>query len=391
MTISSTSLLRVLLASAVLLAGCTVAPVRDDTRTTQFLHDEAFPASANVALESEADVFELDEDARRWMDANVRSVGDMKYRQRLLVDAIFDQTALDITYDSTANTTASETFRRKSANCLSLTILAHAMSEYAGFEARFQEVTGTEFWERRDQLSIGFGHVNLRIEDWFEDDKVMVLISSDVEVDFQRPAGAPRLPAHAIPQSRVLAMFYNNKGVDALLKGDPNRAYAYLRAALQSDPQLDMALANLGLLYGRHGRMDWAELNFREAMRINPRNTAAAKNLADILRGTGRVEEAGDVLARVQSLQQDNPFYFFVQGESAYDAGDWENAIRSYRKSIALDPDVSHFYLGLAKTYYRMGDMENAGIWLQRAERHAADLQDRERYRSKLDALASMQ
>lgn len=383
--------IRVLLFAAALLAGCSATPARNGADMAWLLHDDAFPASQALVVESAPEIFLLDEEARRWLDANVNVASNIDQRRRLLVDAIFDQTALNITYAATANTTAAETFRRKSANCLSLTILAHAMSEYAGFEAHFQEVTGLEYWERRADVRVASGHVNLRITDAVDKRMTMVLARADLEVDFQRPAGAPRLPTRIIPQSRVLAMFYNNKGVDALLGNDPDRAYAYLRAALLSDPQLDMALTNLGLLYGRHGMAEWAEPAFREALRINPRNAAAAEDLATILRNSGRRDEADDMLARVQSLQQDNPYYFFVQGESAYAAGDWQHAIRAYQKSIALDPDVDRFYLGLAKTYLGMGDSRNAEIWLHRAKRHASDPQDRERYRNKLDALARMQ
>lgn len=380
---------RALLLTVFLLPGCSGNPAREAPDASALLHDDAFPGSSAFHVETAAEIFALNADARDWMDTHINSIRDMDRRRDALIDAIFDKTALDITYENAANTVASDTFRRQSANCLSLTILTYAMAEYAGFDAKFQEVDTHEYWERRGGYNLNSGHVNLRIGSPVPGISTMTLSKTEIEVDFQRPRG-PRPPTRVIAQNRVLAMFYNNKAVDALLKNNDDAAYAYLKAALSQDPEFDMAMTNLGLLYGRNNHPQWAETGFRHALRTNRSNAVAGMNLAALLDMTGRHEEAASITERLDRRLQDNPYYAYVKGQAAYDAGNLHDALRFFRKSVALNPRVDQFHFGLARTYYRLGDRDQAETSLRHAEQYARDDGSRKRYHGKLEAMSGL-
>ena len=53
-------------------------------------------------------------------------------------------------------------------------------------------------------------------------------------------------------ENKVIAMFYNNKGADAIVANSYTRAYSYFRAAATIAPELAQSWVNLGVLY----RMD---------------------------------------------------------------------------------------------------------------------------------------
>src|SRR5690606_28353799 len=204
------------------------------------------------------------------------------------------------------------------------------------------------------------------------------------------PGSSRRFRSHPIPESAVLAMFYNNKGVDALMASDHDRAYTYLRAALQADPSLGMVLGNLAFLYDAIGHADWAERNYREAMARNPDDTVSAEGLELVLKKTGRDKEAEKIFAKLALQRENNPYFHYVQGEQAYEAGKWQQAIRHFNRAIRLRPDIDRPYFGLAKTWLKLGDRERAESFLRRAERNADREETRKRYRDKISMLSGI-
>ena len=91
---------------------------------------------------------------------------------------------------------------------------------------KFHEVLLYFLWVRRDGASLMNRHINLKV---FEkpNNMVVVVTRHDYEIDFNVLERNRRFPKQTISRERVLSMYYNNKGVDALIDKDYNRAYAY--------------------------------------------------------------------------------------------------------------------------------------------------------------------
>ena len=63
-----------------------------------------------------------------------------------------------------------------------------------------------------------------------------------------------------------MALFYNNLAADALIKQDFPRAYQYLKAAADADPNLEDVWVNLGVLYRFSEHHDLSEKAYRHAL-----------------------------------------------------------------------------------------------------------------------------
>lgn len=382
------SLLLILLVLPV--AACSTTREISSADLEPVFNDAAFPGADEVSIESSDDVFALGTEARAYLDTNIASIRDFHDRGKALLDELFHQAELNLSYRSNANSTADETFHNRSANCLSLSILAYAMAEHVGLDARFQEVDIPAFWERRDNYSLMNRHVNILLRPKETIDTMLVLRRVEFEVDFQPLPGFRHPPTRTITRQRALAMFYNNKAVDALLAKDHDHAYAYLKAALKQDPTLDMALSNLALLYRNEGHDEFARRSYEQALASSPGNGIAAEGLAAILRENGEEDEAAAMLYRVKQARRDNPWFQYIRGEEAYDDHEWLKAIGFYREALALKDNVDTFHFGLARAYLQLGKRDLAEMHLRKAKRFAGYDDLKQKYQSKLIALSSL-
>lgn len=380
----------VVMVLSVLLAGCASAPEPVAINPYPALHDELFPSFEAFPVESEEEVFALGDDAKVFVKrATTITSGNTHHKSvKSLISSIFDHSEMGLLYRNNANSTADSTFFNRSANCLSLSIMTYAMAKHAGFKTQFYEVDIPEYWTRRDGFSFLNGHINLRIS-IPDDPSVTSLGPTSADVDFDPQMMRKHFPRLPVSKKLVLAMFYNNKGAEALVSNRYTRAYSYIRAAALLAPELQQSWVNLGVLYRMVEAFDYAEQSYQYALTLNDDNLTAWENLSILYRHKGEKARAEEIQSMVASRRQSNPFYHFILGEQALDEGKLEDALTYYQRALKLDRTRHEVLFGLSKVYWELGDISKAESYLQRAARVAPNEQDELRYMSKLSTLAS--
>ncbi|MFT5311760.1 MAG: Flp pilus assembly protein TadD, partial [Paraglaciecola sp.] len=295
----------------------------------------------------------------------------------------------NLLYKGSANTTASQTFHNRAANCLSMSIMTYALATEAGYGVRFQDIDIPEYWTRRQGYSLLNGHVNLQVLPK-PDINTLYLQTRGYQVDFDPQASKAYFPKKFISKQLVLAMFYNNKGADALLNEDYNRAYAYFRQALILAPEFASPWVNLGFLYRLEGFYAQAEDAYQHALIVKPQSLTAWENLAFLYAFTQRQQEADAILAKVERKRMNNPYYHLNQGEQEFEHENYTEALRHYRKALSLDKSKHEIYFGLAKTYYYLGDVARSQHFLKQAKRKSFSQQQQDKYQGKLDFLSKL-
>jgi len=355
------------------------------------LYDGLYPDYAQIELETEDEIFALDDRVKSFLKAKLSRNDSARDKVHTLVSSIFDHSDLHLLYENSANTIAVDTFQNKAANCLSLSILTYAMAEYAGLDVTFQEVFIPEFWTMRNGFSLRNGHINLVI---YPQEKVHREVvygpKKGVEVDFDRTIRKKKLPKKQIGKKRVVAMFYNNKGADALVNGDMVRAYAYFRQAVLLEPNFGAAWVNLGIIYRRGGYLPLAEQSYQQALVINDDDTTAMENLAYVYELSERGVKAQQIRNILKRKRLSNPNYHFILGEQAYFRDDWHQAIGHYRAAIRLDKRKHEFYFAVSKAYYQLGDINRSQDYLKRAKKIAKEDSIEARYQGKLNMLSRL-
>lgn len=129
--------------------------------------------------------------------------------------------------------------------------------------------------------------------------------------------------------------------------------------ALELDPDLAEAHASLGLVLWVY---DWkrqrAEQELRRAIELSPGYATAHQWLAEILAEDGMAEEADREIRLAEKLDPLSLVISADRGLLPYYRRDYQQAIRRYRATLAMDPAFLQARLGLGLAYLHGGEQE---------------------------------
>jgi hypothetical protein len=169
-----------------LLFGChNTSPIFSNLSTpTQSLYLDAAFNNVSYVLESEDEVFRLNDDILAMLRSKTNHKQTAYQKSQIILKHLFQEEAISISYDSNANFTAIETYQSQSANCMSLTILAYSLAVAANLEVKVQAVQVPEYWTYDKNFSVLTGHVNLIIKSQPRLYKRVVWGDKDTIIDF---------------------------------------------------------------------------------------------------------------------------------------------------------------------------------------------------------------
>lgn len=326
---------------------------------------------------ADEDVLRLDGDMRAFLEQFVDADASNYVKLDQLVRALISDGTFGLVYED-RTWSAVETFRRRAGNCLSFTNLFVALAREIGLTVSYQEVDIPPDWTERNGTFTLNRHVNVQIELGAIGEHVV-----DFNIDDFRTSYDRRL----ISDERALAHFFNNKGVEALQRGDKGSAFANLRHALVRDPEFAPAWSNLGALYRRQRLWSRAEASYLQALKVNRNEYVAISNLASLYAERGDTGSAARFERRAAMHRARNPYYRFGLARDAFRAGDYDAAIDHLRFAVRRKPDEDSFPFLLGLSYLQAGDTRRARQWLDKAEALAQTDALKRNYRSKIDLL----
>ncbi len=348
------------------------------------------PHSVDFSI-PDVDILKLSDDMRAVLDKAVLSIGTPQGRLEMLLQLLISDVRYDPSDDTYGAKTAIESFEARSANSLSFASLFIAMARYAGLSVKFEEIPVSPTQTKSGNLIFGTRDIGVLIIIYPQPDR-----KSSVKISFTGGATETRVErfvfvpsaldskspdanpfsGHPVPDRRAFAQYYNSIGVKYLAAGDGQRAFRYFVKAVKTDPSLSLAWSNLGVSYLRNHQTVAAEKAYLQALSINPGMDDASAitimgNLGRLYRNAGMYKEAAFFENALAKIKENNPFYQFSLGKSAYANGRYEESILHFKKAIRKKEDEPMFYYAMALTCLKTGDVKTAEDSLQRAESYA--------------------
>jgi tetratricopeptide (TPR) repeat protein len=370
-----------LLLLCAVLAAC-AGPHGLAQRPDAFFDDSLFAAPAERV--SADDVFALSEPMQRYLqhpqvEAQLRRKGSV----RGLLDALYKSGELRLDYDASTTRSAAQAFEARAGNCLSLVIMTAAFARELGLQVRYQSAYLEETVSRSRDLLLRSGHVNVTLGRRFADPGRHYYDA--MTVDFLPPEELKGLRTREIAEETVLAMYMNNRAVEALVAGRLDDAYAWVRESVRQDRHFLGSMNTLGVVYLRRGALAQATTVFGHVLERDADNRTALANLSTAYARQGRIEESMALQRRLARLESDPPFHYFNLGLAAMKQKDFGAAQAMFSRELARDDEYHefHYWLGLAN--FELGNVEQARRNLARALEASTTHRERELYSAKLD------
>ncbi len=317
------------------------------------------------------------------MESLVQKLARSDDPQQALVAYLFSQGRLE--YDGRQTLNAAETFAAGAGNCMSLVLMTASLAQALDLQVQYQLVEAPPVWDRQGGLYLINGHVNLRLSPRRQSDQFRVASMSST-IDFLPGNQLRGYDIRVLSQSELLARYYNNRAAEAMVAGEPDKAYGMLKQAHAQDPDYAALWNTLGVLYRRQGLEQEAEQVYRYAAELPEAELDALHNLAILLASQGRLLEWQAVHARLELKRIRNPYYYFDMGEQALQAGRFDEAVRMFQRALALAEYRHEFHFGLSRAYFRNGQRRLGERHLKEAQKLAPS-DEKKRYQQKLIAL----
>ena len=375
----------VLLLSSLLVA-CAAAPPMPPSAS--LFHDELFaPASVPIAPD---EALAMSPTMRRYMSDKILARPRGEDRKQQLVDALYRKDELLLEYDAAVTRTAAQAFEARTGNCLALVMMTAAFAKELGLSVRFQSVLGDDSWDRAGDIYVSVGHVNLTLSDRPPQNGIGFMDSGQLTIDFVPPRNARAVRARVIQEHTVVAMFLNNRAVEALTRGEVNDAYWWSREAIRKDPQLTSAYITLAVVYRNQRHPELAEQALLRVAEREPGNTKAMSNRVLVLRDLGRQAEADVLQQQLAQLDPHPPFSYFHEGMAALREHRFEAARSLFAKEVDRAPYHHEFQFWLAVTYLELHDAGRATAHLTKAMEVSTTRKDHDLYAAKLGRLKAL-
>ncbi|MCC6870158.1 MAG: tetratricopeptide repeat protein [Burkholderiales bacterium] len=376
--------------AGVALAACASAPREPGTPLdTQYFADARFAPPA-VRIDA-ADVFALSPPMRAYLEGEIEPRVGKRGRQLALLDALYTQGALKLDYDTAVTRNAAEAFAARSGNCLSLVIMTAAFAKALDLPVTYQKVLVDDVWARSGDLYLAIGHVNLTMGRRRTDEGGFgyrvgkkAFESEAMTVDFLPAVDLLRMRSYPLDEGVIVAMYMNNRAVEALAAGRVDDAYWWAREAIVQADDFLVAYNTLGAVYRRHGDLDRAEAVLRFVLAREPRNPQVLANLVTVLEAAGKLTEARAVAVALAQIEPDPPFAHLRRGIAALQAGDARGARDWLLLELTRAPDDPEVHSWLAMAYLRLGDGASARAHLALAVTNSTTQPEHDLYAAKL-------
>ncbi len=349
----------IVLATLAIVAGCSSAP-RDPTAEADLWQDAVFDAPAHAVAVDTADLFRLDPGLLQALHEGSGAAASAKQRRAQLLELVFGSEMKAFRYAGGHSTVAADTWRRRSGDCLSLSIMTLALARALDLRVQVQEVQIPPAFDRRGGVDFLNAHVNVLLRN---DQPLQAmnrwLPAGDIVIDFE-PQPGTRQRGVALSDTAILSRFLNNLAAEHLAAGRDALAYAHFKAAIVADPSYAAAYSNLAQLYLRAGLSGSAEALLRRALALDTQTDLALGSLHRLLLAQGRDAEAADIQRQLLARRERDPYYWLGLGIERLRQARLAEAIDALERAQELTTGFEEVHRYLAIAYWHHGDERKA-------------------------------
>jgi tetratricopeptide (TPR) repeat protein len=164
----------------------------------------------------------------------------------------------------------------------------------------------------------------------------------------------------SVKEEAVSIVGYQHRALDAEQAGDPSRAEALLRRAIEIRPDDASLSYNLANHLSRQGRHREAEESYRQALRLDPGHVPTLVNLGILAAENGEIERAVSLFEKALARDPSHPGALLGLGNAAAARGRLDTAVQLFERALESDPDRPDAHYALARALSARGEIDAA-------------------------------
>lgn len=236
---------------------------------------------------------------------------------------LIDEDGHALKYDLSADLAPADVYQDRLGNCLSFTILLVNLAQELGIQVEYNEVDMPATWGSIGAVeSVLFEHVNA----------IQVLPLRKRVFDLAIGEYRHGYPQKTISESSAIAKLLSNRSVNALSKGELNKALHFSKLAVSYDAQSSTIWSNYAVSLNRNGFAELSEAAFLYSLDLDPFNTVSASNLERFYSARGDRRRANKFKKMAWRARKNNPYYHFQVAKELLE----ENRLKRARQAINL-------------------------------------------------------
>lgn len=314
-------------------------------------------------------------------------------QHRRLANYLFSSTT-NFNYESKTYT-ASQALDLSRGNCMSLAVATSALAKLANIQIEYQLIDSTPVYALSGSVANKGVHIRSLIykpdvaeaaNKYSSNSKSLINRTSGLIIDYF-PAEDGRFIGN-VTYDEYIAVYYRNMAAEALSNNDYAGSYWYTLESMKYDPLSSDALNMLAIVYKRAGALEKAEEIYLYGIAQAEDKLTLMKNYHILLSSQNRTVEAEAINRTLTTMHDPSPIHWFNVARHSYDVNDYSDAIIYYRRAIEIAPYLHEAHLGIALSYYQLGQFDRAERALNQALHNVNDVFTQSLYEAKLNALS---
>lgn len=153
---------------------------------------------------------------------------------------------------------------------------------------------------------------------------------------------------------------YTLLGHELVLTEELEKALSMYRNAILRDSRHYNAWFGIGTIFSKQERYELAELHYRKALAINPKNSVIMVHIGAMQFFLRKSEQALRTLNAAIALDPNNPLCKFHRGSMYFSMGRYQEALNQLEELKQIVPKEAVVYYVMGKIYKKLGNVDLA-------------------------------
>uniref|UniRef100_A0A240PJY8 Cell division cycle protein 27 homolog n=1 Tax=Anopheles atroparvus TaxID=41427 RepID=A0A240PJY8_ANOAO len=234
----------------------------------------------------------------------------------------------------------------------------HEIHEREPQRLQFMEIYSTDLWHLQKDVALSSLAQDLMAQD--KTSPITWCVAGNCFSAQKEHETAIKFFFRAIQVDEEFAYSYALLGHELVLTEELEKALSMYRLAVLHDPRQYNAWFGIGTVFCKQERHELAELHYRRALQINPRNSVIMVHIAVMQFFLRKADHAIRTLNAAIALDPKNPQCKFQRGSMFFMMGRYQEALKELEELKQIVPKEAMVYYLMGKIHKKLGNVDLA-------------------------------